>query len=80
MERIAALAQFQISRGHAIEAAQMVRPRLAEGTGSVEAVCTVATITGEVASDVISQAAATSLMNIDRLAASQVGHSIRNTG
>ena len=46
-------------------------------TGSVEAVCTSATITGLVVSVVISQAAATSFIHIVMLAASQASHSMR---
>jgi len=46
----------------------------------VEAVCTSATSIGEVVSEVISQAAATSFIHIEMLAASQVNHNIRNTG
>src|SRR5690606_35553018 len=49
-------------------------------TGSVDAVCTSATSTGEVVSVVISQAVATSFIHMQVLAASQVSHSMRNTG
>ena len=54
--------------------------RPSRNTGSVEAVCTSATSTGEVVSEVISQAAATSFIHIEMLAASQVNHNMRNTG
>ncbi len=46
-------------------------------TGSVEAVCTSATITGLVVSVVISQAAATSFIHIVMLAASHASQSMR---
>jgi hypothetical protein len=46
----------------------------------VAAVCTSATQIGSVVSEVISQAAATSFIHMQMLAASQVTHSIRKTG
>ena len=49
-------------------------------TGSVDAVCTSATITGLVVSVVISHAAATSFIHIVMLAASQANHRPRKTG
>ena len=49
-------------------------------TGRVDAVCTSATQMGEVVKDVIIQAAATSFIHIEILAANQVHHSMRNTG
>lgn len=49
-------------------------------TGSVDAVCTSATQIGDVVSDVIIQADATSFIHIQTLAVSQALHSIRNTG
>src|SRR3954469_11287504 len=49
-------------------------------TGKVDAVCTSATHRGEGAIDVISHADATSFIHIVVLAASQVNHSMRNTG
>ena len=49
-------------------------------TGKVAAVCTSATHNAESVSDVISQAAATSLIHMHRLAISQVLHNMRNTG
>ena len=48
-------------------------------TGKVDAVCTSATQIGEVVSDVISQADATSFIHMQTLAVSQALHSIRNT-
>ena len=47
-------------------------------TGSVDAVCTRATMTGLVVSVVMSQAAATSFIHIVMLAASQASQSMRN--
>src|SRR5690349_6267860 len=49
-------------------------------TGRVEADCTSATITGDVDSDVISQAAATSFIHMQVLAVAQTPHSIRKIG
>ena len=49
-------------------------------TGSVDADCTSATSTGEVESDVISQAAATSFIHMQALAVAQTAHSMRNVG
>ena len=49
-------------------------------TGRVDAVCTSATQIGKVVSDVIIQAAATSFIHCETLAASQVNHNMRNTG
>ncbi len=54
--------------------------RPSRNTGRVDAVCTSATQIGVGASEVIIQAAATSFIHIDMLAASQVNHNIRNTG
>lgn len=48
--------------------------------GNVEAVCTSATITGEVVNEVISQAAATSFIHMQTLAISHADQSMRNTG
>ena len=49
-------------------------------TGKVEADCTRATQIGEVVSEVISQAAATSFIHMQMLAAIQVPHNMRKTG
>src|SRR5690606_36565254 len=49
-------------------------------TGIVAAVCTSATITGDVVSEVISHAAATSFIDMHALAVTQTIHSVRNTG
>ena len=49
-------------------------------SGSEDAVCTSATITGEVVSVVINHAAATSFIHRQTLAATQTHHSMRNTG
>src|SRR5687767_1050417 len=49
-------------------------------TGSVEADCTSATITGDEVSEVISQAAATSFIHMQALAVTHTPHSMRNTG
>ena len=49
-------------------------------TGRVDAVCTKATQIGEEVRDVIIQAAATSFIHIEMLAASQVPHNILKTG
>ena len=49
-------------------------------TGKVEADCTSATSTGEVVSEVISQAAATSFIHMQMLAAIQIIHSMRKVG
>ena len=46
----------------------------------MEADCTSATITGDAVSEVIIQAAATSFIHMQMLAASQTPHSMRNTG
>ena len=54
--------------------------RPSRNTGRVEADCTSATSTGEVVSVVISHAAATSFIHMQVLAATQVSHSMRNTG
>lgn len=54
--------------------------RPSKNTGRVEADWTSATQIGEVVSEVISQAAATSFIYMQILAASQVNHNIRNTG
>ena len=54
--------------------------RPSKNTGRVEADCTSATSTGEVVSVVISQAAATSFIHMQVLAATQVSQSMRNTG
>ena len=54
--------------------------RPSRNTGSVDAVCTSATHTGLGASEVISQAAATSFIHMVTLAASQASHSMRKTG
>ena len=51
-----------------------------KNTGRVDAVCTKATQIGEVVKEVIIQAAATSFIHIETLAASQVPHSILKTG
>ena len=51
-----------------------------KNTGRVEAVCTKATQIGDEVRDVIIQAAATSFIHIEMLAASQVLHSILKTG
>jgi hypothetical protein len=53
--------------------------RPSRNTGSVEAVCTIATITGLVVSDVITQAAVTSFIHIEMLAANVASHRLRNT-
>src|SRR5258707_376724 len=49
-------------------------------TGSVEADCTRATSTGEVVSEVMSQAAATSFIHMQVLAAIQISQSMRKVG
>ncbi|MPN02338.1 hypothetical protein SDC9_149554 [bioreactor metagenome] len=49
-------------------------------TGRVEADCTSATSTGEVVSDVISQAVATSFIHMQILAVIQIIHSMRKVG
>src|SRR5437763_11362511 len=49
-------------------------------TGSVEADCTRATITGALASEVMSQAAATSFIHMHTLAVTHTPHSMRKTG
>src|SRR6185369_4886324 len=49
-------------------------------TGSVDAVCTSATHNGDGASDVMSQADATSFIHIVVLAAIHVAHNMRKTG
>src|SRR6186997_1532159 len=49
-------------------------------TGKVDADWTSATITGDLDSDVISQAAATSFIHMQELAVAQTTHSIRNVG
>jgi hypothetical protein len=54
--------------------------RPSRNTGSVEADWTSATRMGEVVSVVISQAAATSFIHMQVLAATQVSQSMRNTG
>ena len=54
--------------------------RPSRNTGSVEAVWTSATITGDAVSEVISQAAATSFIHMQTFAVSQTAHSMRNTG
>ena len=54
--------------------------RPSRNTGSVEADCTSATHSGEGVNEVMSQALATSFIHMVVLAASQVNHSMRNTG
>ncbi len=54
--------------------------RPSRNTGSVAAVCTNATQIGVWVSEVIIQAAATSFIQMHRLATSQVDQSMRNTG
>ncbi|MNT47399.1 hypothetical protein D3C72_1841110 [compost metagenome] len=54
--------------------------RPSRNTGRVEADCTSATQIGEVVSEVIIHAAATSFIHMQMLAMSQVLHSMRNTG
>ena len=54
--------------------------RPSRNTGRVEADCTSATITGEVVSEVIIHAAATSFIHMQVLAATQVIHSRRKVG
>ena len=51
--------------------------RPSRNIGSVEAVCTSATHSGDVFSEVIIQAAATSFIHMLTLAASQIVHSLR---
>jgi hypothetical protein len=51
-----------------------------KNTGKLAAVCTSATHKGVAVSEVIIQAAATSLIHMHTLAISQVIHSMRNTG
>ncbi len=53
--------------------------RPSRNTGKVEAVCTIATITGLVVSEVITQAAVTSFIHIAMLAAKLASHRLRNT-
>src|SRR5688572_16215929 len=54
--------------------------RPSRNTGSVDADCTSATITGDALSEVISQAAATSFIHMQVLAVTHTAHSMRNTG
>ena len=54
--------------------------RPSKKTGSVDAVCTRATSTGEVVSEVIIQAAATSFIHMQMLAASVTPQSMRKLG
>jgi len=49
-------------------------------TGSVDADCTSATMMGDGLSEVMSQAAATSFIHMQTLAATHTPHSMRNTG
>ncbi|MDT4847346.1 hypothetical protein FQZ97_813980 [compost metagenome] len=58
--------------------APLGRPR--RNTGKVDAVCTSATHSGVVVSEVIIQAAATSLIHMHTLAMSQVIHNMRKSG
>ena len=53
--------------------------RPSRNTGSVDAVCTMATITGLVESEVMTQAAVTSFIHIAMLAANVASHRLRNT-
>ena len=53
--------------------------RPSRNTGSVDAVCTSATITGLVVSEVITQAAVTSFIHMPMLAAKVASHRLRNT-
>ncbi len=53
--------------------------RPSRNTGRVDAVCTIATSTGLVVNDVITQAAVTSFIHIAMLAAKLASHRLRNT-
>ena len=53
--------------------------RPSRNTGSVDAVCTMATISGLVVNEVMTQAAVTSFIHIAMLAAKQASHRLRKT-
>jgi hypothetical protein len=53
--------------------------RPSRNTGSVDAVCTIATITGLVVSEVMTHAAVTSFIHIAMFAAKVASHRLRNT-
>jgi hypothetical protein len=72
------VATSQRRRSRMSASAPLGRP--SRNTGKVEADCTSATQIGEVVSEVIIHAAATSLIHMQMLAMSQVLHSMRNTG
>ena len=72
------VATSQRRRSRMSASAPLGRP--SKSTGRVEADCTSATQIGEVVSEVIIQAAATSFIHMQMLAMSQVLHNIRNTG